>query len=70
MGGNDDMPTYEYHCKECGHQFEIEQRITDEPLMFAPDCASSSPDKCKLEKLLFVPVIKFKGEGWTPKHHK
>ena len=26
------MPTYEYECKKCGHQFEQFQSITAEPL--------------------------------------
>lgn len=26
------MPTYEYECKKCGHQFEQYQSITAEPL--------------------------------------
>ncbi len=34
------MPTYEYKCKKCGHQFEEFQSITDEPLKTCPkhDC--------------------------------
>ena len=63
------MPTYEYFCEECAHTFEVEQKITDEPLTIAPDCASST-EKCSLKKLLFVSAIKFKGEGWTPKYHE
>ena len=26
------MPTYDYECKKCGHQFEAIQSIKDEPL--------------------------------------
>jgi putative FmdB family regulatory protein len=26
------MPTYEYVCEKCGHEFEIHQRISAEPL--------------------------------------
>jgi putative FmdB family regulatory protein len=25
------MPTYEYECRNCGHEFELEQRLTDRP---------------------------------------
>ncbi len=32
------MPTYEYQCTKCGKQFEIVQRITDEPKKRCPDC--------------------------------
>jgi putative FmdB family regulatory protein len=32
------MPTYEYQCNTCGHQFEQEQAITSEPLTECPKC--------------------------------
>jgi len=32
------MPTYEYECTKCEKQFEIVQRITDEPKKRCPDC--------------------------------
>jgi putative FmdB family regulatory protein len=32
------MPTYEYECTKCGHHFEMEQRITDEPRKRCPKC--------------------------------
>ena len=32
------MPTYEYACQKCGHQFEQFQSIKDEPLATCPKC--------------------------------
>jgi len=32
------MPTYQYRCQKCGHQFEQEQAITEEPLKRCPRC--------------------------------
>ena len=32
------MPTYEYECRSCGHQFEAFQAITDKPLRKCPEC--------------------------------
>ena len=32
------MPTYEYHCKECGHELEIQQSFTDDALTESPVC--------------------------------
>jgi putative FmdB family regulatory protein len=32
------MPTYEYHCKNCGHQMEELQSFTDPPLVRCPKC--------------------------------
>ena len=32
------MPTYEYKCDQCGHQFEKFQKMTDTPLKKCPEC--------------------------------
>ena len=32
------MPTYEYRCTECEHEFEELQRITADPLKECPKC--------------------------------
>lgn len=32
------MPTYHYSCEKCGHEFEIDQRITDPPRKRCPIC--------------------------------
>lgn len=32
------MPTYEYRCTDCGHQLEVLQKITEEPLKKCPEC--------------------------------
>jgi putative FmdB family regulatory protein len=32
------MPTYEYACTKCGHEFEIFQSMKDEPLKTCPKC--------------------------------
>jgi putative FmdB family regulatory protein len=33
------MPTYDYHCKECGHTFDEFQSINADPLLVCPQCA-------------------------------
>jgi putative FmdB family regulatory protein len=38
------MPTYEYVCEKCGHQFEKVQSISANPLATCPE------DLCKLKK--------------------
>jgi putative FmdB family regulatory protein len=35
------MPTYEYECTECGHNFEAFQSMKDEPLRSCPSCGKS-----------------------------
>lgn len=32
------MPTYEYECSSCGHNFEVSQNITAKPLKICPKC--------------------------------
>lgn len=32
------MPTYEYRCTQCEHQFEVFQSIKDEPVKTCPRC--------------------------------
>ena len=35
------MPTYEYQCEKCGHQFDVFQSIKDKPLTRCPDCSGA-----------------------------
>lgn len=53
------MPTYLYECKACERQFEVEQRITEEPLK---DCGCGS--KGALRRLIQPTAILFKGGGF------
>lgn len=32
------MPTYDYHCRQCGHQLELFQKISDAPEKICPQC--------------------------------
>jgi putative FmdB family regulatory protein len=34
------MPTYEYSCKQCGHDLEVFQRMSDDPLEMCPECST------------------------------
>jgi putative FmdB family regulatory protein len=34
--------TYEYACAQCGHAWEAEQRISEQPLRECPACGQSS----------------------------
>ncbi len=54
------MPTYEYRCEACGHQFEQYQSITAEPLRKCPACG-----KRTVQRLLGTGGgIIFKGSGF------
>ena len=53
------MPTYEYKCKDCGHQFDIVQSFSDDALTKCPSC------KKKALRKVFSPVgIVLKGSGF------
>ncbi|MBO8449684.1 MAG: FmdB family transcriptional regulator [Spirochaetes bacterium] len=32
------MPTYEYSCDSCGNDFEVFQKMSDEPVQVCPKC--------------------------------
>lgn len=54
------MPTYEYECAGCGHEFEEFQSITSEALKTCPKCR-----KNKLRRLIGAGAgLIFKGSGF------
>jgi putative FmdB family regulatory protein len=53
------MPLYEYRCEACGHQFEVIQKFSDDPIAVCPKCGSGP-----VAKLLSSPAFQFKGTGW------
>ena len=56
--GDHPMPLYEYRCRNCNHQFEIQQSFSDDALTECPECSGD------LRKV-FNPVgISFKGSGF------
>jgi putative FmdB family regulatory protein len=53
------MPFYEYQCKNCGHELEAMQKVSDAPLKKCPHCGKS-----QLQRLMSAPVFRLKGKGW------
>lgn len=54
------MPTYEYECRDCHHQFEFFQNITAKPITRCPKCK-----KNKVRRLIGRGAgIIFKGSGF------
>jgi putative FmdB family regulatory protein len=53
------MPFYEYQCKNCGHELEAMQKVSDSPLKKCPHCGKS-----QLQRLMSAPVFRLKGGGW------
>ncbi|HEY6533678.1 MAG TPA: FmdB family zinc ribbon protein [Acidimicrobiales bacterium] len=52
------MPTYEYRCKDCGQDLEVQQAFTDDPLTECPSCRGA------LKKKFGSVGISFKGAGF------
>jgi putative FmdB family regulatory protein len=53
------MPTYTYHCENCGIRFDQYQKFTDDALVVCPECGEPALRK------VFQPVgIVFKGKGF------
>lgn len=52
------MPVYVYECDKKGHQFEVAQKMTDDPIKKCEVCGG------KVHRLLFAPAIHFKGSGF------
>jgi putative FmdB family regulatory protein len=54
------MPTYEYVCDACGHEFDEFQSFSDQPLKKCPKCKKS-----KLRRLFGTgAALIFKGSGF------
>ena len=61
------MPTYEYVCSKCGHEFEKFQPIADKPLSVCPKelCAQKKWGKGKVQKQISAGAgLIFKGSGF------
>lgn len=54
------MPTYDYRCNACGHEFELFQSMSDSVKKKCPECA-----KLALERLIGTgAAVLFKGGGF------
>ncbi len=59
------MPTYTYHCDNCGVQFDQFQKFSDPPLTRCPEC-----NKKTLRKVYSPVGIVFKGSGFYATDHR
>ena len=53
------MPIYEYACASCDHHLEALQKISEDPLVFCPECGEES-----LKKMVSAAAFVLKGSGW------
>ena len=52
------MPTYQYACTACDHQFEAIQSFSDDSLTVCPEC------KGEIRKVYTAVGVVFKGSGF------
>jgi putative FmdB family regulatory protein len=52
------MPTYQYACTSCGHEFERVQSFADEAISVCPEC------KGEVRKVYTNVGVVFKGSGF------
>ncbi len=53
------MPIYEYQCGACGHELEALQKMTDDRLIYCPECHGET-----LKKKISAAGFQLKGTGW------
>ena len=54
------MPTYDYLCEACGHEFELFQSMSDKPAKKCPECGKMKAKR----QLSGGGAIIFKGSGF------
>jgi len=52
------MPTYQYECTACGHQFELFQSFSEDAISICPDCQGP------VRKVYSNVGVVFKGGGF------
>jgi len=52
------MPVYEYECSGCKKVFEVQQKISDDPLTHCPEC------EAEVKKLMSMSSFQLRGGGW------
>jgi putative FmdB family regulatory protein len=52
------VPTYGYRCEQCSLEFEVWQRMSDDPTALCPTCGGRG------RRLFFPAGIVFKGSGF------
>ena len=53
------MPIYDYYCEKCEREFEVEQRITEDPIKTCRLCRSR-----RVKRLISKTAFVLKGGGW------
>ncbi|MBL6957138.1 MAG: zinc ribbon domain-containing protein [Chlorobium sp.] len=60
------MPTYQYRCKQCGHEMEAFQKMSDDALTTCPECKTEELERVISAEGGFV----LKGSGFYNTDYK
>jgi len=52
------MPTYQYRCSDCGHEFDQYQKFSESALTVCPSCSGT------IRRVIQPVGVVFKGSGW------
>lgn len=52
------MPTYQYRCSDCGHEFDQYQKFSESTLTICPSCSGA------IRRVIQPVGVVFKGSGW------
>ena len=58
------MPRYEYECTDCKEVTEVQQKISEKPLMTCPICFQP------VVKIMSLNTFHLKGNGWYKDGYK
>ncbi len=53
------MPIYEYECQNCNHQFDLIQKMSEEPVKQCPKCFKNTA-----VRMISAAGFQLKGAGW------
>ena len=53
------MPTYDYKCFDCEHEFSTQQKMSEDPIKVCPECGAES-----VKRLISATAFHLKGSGW------
>lgn len=53
------MPIYEYKCNNCGHEYDLLQKMGEPPIVECEKCHKNSA-----QRLVSAPGFQLKGTGW------
>jgi putative FmdB family regulatory protein len=58
------MPTYNYECKKCHHEWEVEQPIKEPPITRCPECGLDEASRVVVEVMFALLGTSWARDGY------